>query len=116
MAYVLTVQSSVSCAHQGTVQLTSIQNKLKIGGAAVLVDGDLNGAAVSGCTTVTDPNTGALMCATVSTAIGGVATKLKVGGKGVLLDTIQGQTNGTVGGVLQTWSVTSAGQSKVQTA
>lgn len=115
MAYVITEQSTVQCGHQGTVSLTASQSKLKIGGAAALVDGDLAGKTIAGCITVTDPNTGALQCQTVASAIAGVATKLTVGGKGVLLENIQGQTSGTVGGTPQTWSVTAAGQNQLQT-
>src|SRR6266481_1458018 len=113
MSAVLTQGSSLACAHQGKVTLSPTQTKLKIGGQAALVDGDLKLAAIStACATVTDPNTGALKCAAIASTIGGVATKLTVGGKGVLLDSIEGLTNGTVGGTPQTWSVKSAGETK----
>jgi len=114
MSAVLTEGSTLVCAHQGTVKLTATQSKLKIAGKAALVDGDLTAALISGCTTVTDVNTGALQCQTVASASGGVATKLKVGGRGVLLEEINGQTSGTVGGTPQTWSVQSPGQSKLK--
>src|SRR5215212_6793974 len=109
MPAVLTESSTVKCAHQGSVQLRAGQSKLTVNGSKALVTGDLSGASVGGCSTVTDPNTGALQCATVASAIAGVAVKLKVDGKGVLLETIQGQTSGTVGGAPQIWSVQSAG-------
>lgn len=116
MPAVLTAGSTVVCAHQGTVTLVAGQNKLTVGGQAALVQGDLDGKAIAGCVTVTDPNTSTLLCSTVAAALGGVSTRLTVGGKGVLLDTIQGQTNGTVGGVVQTWSVQDAGQTRLTTA
>lgn len=114
MSAVLTKGSSLACTHQGTVTLTATQSKLTIGGQAVLVDGDLKAASISTCGTV--PSTGTVKCLQVASAIGGVSTKLMVGGKGVLLDSIQGLTNGTVGGTPQTWSVKSAGQTKVTAA
>ena len=115
MPSVLTESSKVACAHGGSVQLHAGQSKLSVGGSKVLVDGDLTLATVAGCGTVTDPNTSTLQCASVASALGGVATKLKVGGRGVLLETIAGQTTGTVGGTPQTWSVQSAVQTKLKT-
>ena len=115
MGATLTESSTVACSHNGSVQLHAGQSKLSVGGSKVLVDGDLSGASIGGCLTVTDPNTAALQCATVAMAIGGVAGKLKVDGKGVLLEAIQGQTSGTVGGAPQSWSVQSAGQTKLNT-
>jgi hypothetical protein len=113
---VLTEQSTVVCADQAAVQKTAGQSKLTVAGAPVLVDGDLNGASVSACPTVTDPMTGQIKCAAVASVIGGVATKLKVGGKGVLLETVAGQTNGALpGGAPKTWSVQSAGQTRLTT-
>jgi hypothetical protein len=116
MSAVLTQGSSLACQNQGKVALSPTQTKLTVGGQAALVDGDLKLAAIStACATVTDPNTTTLKCSAVNSAVGGVATKLTVGGKGVLLDSIQGLTNGTVGGTPQTWSVKSAGQTKLTT-
>lgn len=115
MAAVLTESSSVACGHQGGVQLRAGQSKLSVNGSKVLVQGDLNGATISNCITVPDPNTATIKCPSVATAIGGIAGKLTVNGKGVLLESIQGQTSGTVGGTPQTWSVQSAGQTKLTT-
>jgi hypothetical protein len=114
MALVLTEQSTLDCAHAGKVKPTATQQKLKVAGAKVLVTGDLSGAPISACATPPDPNTSTLKCLTVLTATGGVATKLKVAGKGVLLQSVNGQTNGTVGGTPQTWSVIDAGQTKLK--
>jgi hypothetical protein len=114
MSFVLTENSTLTCAHAGLLQLMAGQSKLTVGGAKVLVEGDLNGAMVSGCATVPAPNTSTLKCLIVASAAGGVAGKLKVGGRGVLLEAIQGSTNGTVGGTPQTWSVQKTGQSKLK--
>jgi hypothetical protein len=111
----ITESSSVVCGHSGTVQLLASQSKLTVAGSKVLVDGDLAGKPIASCTTV--PSSTSVTCATVLTILpGGVAQKLTVGGKGVLLDSIQGTTSGTIGGAPQTWSVQSVGQTKLQTA
>lgn len=115
MFFVLTESSTISCSHMGTVKLIAGQSKLVVKGNKVMVDGDLNGAVISGCTTIPDPNTTTVKCLSVSTVVGGVAENLKVSGKGVLLENIQGQTNGTVSGVIQTWSVQNAGQTLLKT-
>jgi hypothetical protein len=115
MPFALTETSKLVCAHQGTVQLTAGQSKLTVSGAKVLVEGDLTSAPVSGCLTVADPTTVTVQCLTVFSTVGGVASKLTVQGKGVLLDKIQGQTDGKVSGTPQTWSVQAAGESKLKT-
>lgn len=114
MSLVITEKSSIVCAHVGTLKLAATQSKLTVAGAKVMVTGDLAGAPVSGCATVPDPNTSTLKCLAVASEEGGVATKLKVAGKGVLLESVKGKTNGTVGGTPQTWSVQNAGQSKLK--
>lgn len=118
MPQVLTEQSTLQCAHAGSVQLVASQSKLKVKGAAVLVQGDLDGKAISACPTpVQPPPPGPVSkpCLLIASTIEGVARRLKVGGKGVLLQTIQGQTDGQVANVPQTWSVADAGQTKLQT-
>lgn len=110
MPSVLTTGSTVKCAHQGTVKLTASQNKLKIGGKAVLVQGDLDGATISGCTTPSSQSSSP--CKSVTSMIQGAATKLKVGGMAVLLDTAMGLTDGVPPAPMQ-WNVQSAGQNKL---
>ncbi len=113
MPAVITEQSALACAHAGQVQLSSSQGQLKVAGAAVLVDGDMAGKSIAACVTVPDPNTATVKCLHTQPQLAGVAAKLTVGGKGVLLEAANGLTDGTVGGTPQTWSVTSAGQSKL---
>jgi hypothetical protein len=101
MSFALTENSKLVCAHQGAVRLTAGQSKLTVSGAKVLVDGDLASAPVQGCiTVVTPPPPGPVSkpCLTIASAIGGVASKLKVQGKGVLLDSIAIGSDGMVAG------------------
>lgn len=118
MALVLTEQSTVDCAHFGKVKLSATQSRLKVAGAKVLVTGDLGGASISNCQTKDNvpppPALPSTHCTSVLTAIGGVATKLKVGGKGVLLQPVHGQTDGILSGLPQPWSVIAVGQTKLK--
>jgi hypothetical protein len=93
MAFVLTENSTVSCPSSGTVSTTG-QAKLKVTGGKVLVLDGINGKSVSGCTVVTNTNSGTKQCLTVASA-SGTAAKLKVGGKAVALSTLTGSTDGT---------------------
>ena len=112
----ITESSRVACGHTGAVQLLASQSKLTVGGSKVLVDGDLAGKPITGCTTVPVVAAGTATCLAVASILpGGVAQKLTVGGRGVLLDSIQGQTSGTISGTPQTWSVQSVGQTKLET-
>ena len=118
MPFALTESSTLVCLHQGSVKLTAGQSKFTVKGAKVLVDGDLNNAPISGCQTVVTPpppGPASVKCALVTRAVNGVAQKLKVQGKGVLLDDIQGFTNGILANVInQPWSVQDAGETKVK--
>ncbi|HUC72322.1 MAG TPA: hypothetical protein VMS01_14130 [Stellaceae bacterium] len=117
MSLVLTEKSSLVCANHGAVQLTATQSKLTVAGAKVLVTGDLASAPISGCLIVPvppPPGPVSAKCLMIASAAGGVSAKLKVAGKGVLLETVQGTTSGLLANVVQTWSVQSAGQSKLK--
>jgi hypothetical protein len=119
MSLVLTEKSSLACANQGAVQLSATQSKLTVAGAKVLVTGDLTNAPISGCQIVPEPppqGSVSAKCMMIVSADGGVSTKLKVAGKGVLLDTIHGKTSGFLHSAtaIQTWSVKDAGQSKLK--
>ena len=115
MSLAVTESGQVKCLHQGSVQLQAGQSKLTVDGNKVLIDGDLATASISGCVTPDDAPHGNIPCKNVATSIAGVAMKLTVGGKGVILDAIGGLTNGAtpVGG-LGTWSVQNAGQTKLK--
>lgn len=114
MANVLTETSQINCAHAGKVQAAASQSKLRIAGSRVLVLGDIIGAPVAGCATPPNPNTATTPCIAVASAgPQGVAAKLRVGGRGVLLDALRGQTSGTISGTPQTWSVAAANQTQL---
>ncbi len=111
MPKVLNKGSAITCLHQGTVQLTAGQTLLKVDGQAVLLQGDLEGATISGCTTPASP--ASKPCTTVVSMSVGAATKLKVGGKAVLLDTAAGTTDGVTPVPTNFWIVQSAKQTKL---
>jgi hypothetical protein len=108
MPAVLTTVATVMCSHGGSVALATSQHKLTIDGKPVLVDGDLAGATISGCTQPQSNTTAP--CKSTTSMILGAASKLTAGGIGVLLDTANGLTDSLPPG---TWSVASAGQAKV---
>jgi hypothetical protein len=112
MPKVITQGSSITCAHQGKVQVTPSQNKLKVDGQAVLVEGDLIGAPIVGCTVVESTST--KRCTSVVSMVVGASLKFKVDGKAVLLETAAGLTDGVPPGA-NLWSVQSAGQTKLDT-
>lgn len=111
MGAALTESSSLGCTHGGSISLHAGQSKLTVNGSKVLVSGDLDGASVSLCGTTPSPTTSP--CQTFTPSPGGAAQKLKVNGKGVLLETLQGITNGVPPGGPAV--VQSAGQTKLQT-
>lgn len=112
MPKVITENSTIVCAHQGTVTFTASQQKLKVGDKAVLVTTDVSTGSISGCKTPLNPQTGTKPCLKVVSLIAGAATKLKAGNVPVLLDTATGMTDG-VAPTPNTWSVQSAGQTKL---
>jgi hypothetical protein len=97
--------------HGGTVQLRASQQRLKVDGQAVLVQGDLMGATVSGCPN-NNPAAGQTPCLSITAIIGGIATTLAVNGQPVLLETAKGLTNGTPPAPVL-WEVKAAGHTKL---
>lgn len=104
MGNVLTTDSRVTCGHSGNVEVTSTQ-KLKVSNNSVLVKTSIEGKSIPvipspGCCQtqpVSDASgTTANPCTTVSSVTRGEATKLKVNGQAVMLDTLAGETNGMV--------------------
>ena len=115
MPKILTETSQINCPHGGRVQASAGQSKLRVGGSRVLVAGDIVGKQVAACLTSPVPQAGTLKCLAVATVMPqGISTRLRVGGKGVLLDTANGLTNGTVTGAPQSWSIANANQLKVE--
>ncbi|MEZ4731292.1 MAG: hypothetical protein R3E79_29590 [Caldilineaceae bacterium] len=114
MPNVLTTASPVVCGHGGPVTVSS-SAKLTVKQNPVLLKSSIASKAVSGCTTVPDPNTSTKACTTVASVTAGEATKLTVRGNPVMLDTLAGSTDGTIGGTLQTLLSATAGQSQLVT-
>ena len=117
MSGVLTTASNVTCGHQGTVS-TSSSTKLKVSGAAVLLQAGVAGKSVGTCSTPPAADASgtptAQPCQTVASVGAGAATKLQAGGTPVMVDTLTGTTDGMVGKVTpQTLLSASAGQSKL---
>jgi len=98
MAFVLTTSSNVTCGHAGKVTTVSAA-KLTINGSAVLVKSDIDGKAVSACSTPAASDASgptAKACTSVSSVDSGTAQKLTVGSVPVMLDTLSGTTDGMV--------------------
>ncbi len=119
MPNVLTTGSTVTCGHlagnpTGKVQIDS-SAKLKVKGDPVLLESSIDGKSISNCGIVPaldgSGNPIAMKCTQVSVIpqvptlppgtppaiTDGRSTKLKVGGKPVMLDTLKGRTNGMNG-------------------
>lgn len=116
MPGVLTTGSNVICGHGGTVATSGV-SKLKVSGNPVLLKTGIMGQSVSGCktpTVVPPPPPPSSPCHTVASVISGEATKLKVSGSPVMLETLTGTTDGIVAGVTpQLLLSATAGQTKL---
>ena len=116
MAGVLITSSTVICGHSGNVAVTSTQ-KLKVSNNPVLVKASISGKSISGCATpaASDPSgPTAKPCTTVSSVGSGEATKLKVNGQAVMLDTLSGTTDGMAAKITpQTLLSATAGHTKL---
>jgi len=94
MSNVLTTGSVINCPHPpGQLQFTGVNHKLKVQGNPVLLKTDIQQAAVNSCTNIPPPGT-RKQCTKVSSVIQGEATKLKVGGVPVMLNTLVATTDG----------------------
>lgn len=93
MSRVLTLASTVTCHHGGAVVLAPPGTaKLRVGGAAVLLEADLVAGALT-CPGVTAGQV--VQCVKVVSATDGAPpAKLTVGGVPVLRETLAGTTNG----------------------
>jgi hypothetical protein len=112
MARVLTDVSSVDCGHGGRVT-TQGETKLKVDGALVLLEPGIAGRSVGACPVV-DNSSGTLKCKRVIAISAGRATKLRVNGRPVMLDTLAGGTDGTAAGTPVQLLSARAGQSKLE--
>lgn len=107
---VLTTGSQLACAHGGQLRVHSRQSKLAVDGKPVLLFSDLAGTPISGCGTPASSST--KPCTTVVSALAGQSSTLAVDGTPVLTEQARGLTDG-VSPQGPTWSVRSAGQTKL---
>jgi hypothetical protein len=102
MAAALTLESSVTCNHQGVVS-TQGSSRLTVNGKGVLLKSGIQGKSVSqDCMQKDDPNTKTKQCKTVTSVTSGESSRLTVDGNGVVLDTIAGLTDGVLSGTFGT--------------
>jgi hypothetical protein len=113
MVDVLTTAATVMCAHGGRVALSSVQHTLSVDGKPVLLASDLVGASISNCATLLSTANSTAPCLHVLSVLAGSSTNLSVGGSPVLLESARGITDGVAGGP-GSWSVQSAGQTKLE--
>lgn len=107
----LTEDAVVVCKHQlGRVGQAPSQDFLRIDGRRVLVATDPEGRPISGC-----PNYGPSIkpCTTTLKVQRGYSTWIRVGGRGLCLDTLDGYTDGTPPGVVR-YEVKAPGQQWVR--
>jgi len=92
MPFVLTKSSVIGCGHSpGAVDLSAVASKLIVAGQPAVLAGGI--ALIKGCPIV--PSPGSAPCGPVTLVPGtGVSTKLKVGGRPVMLDSVKASTTG----------------------
>jgi hypothetical protein len=114
MGVVVTTGATIACSLQGTVTQPASQAKLKVAGAAVATSAAVSGWSTAGCQAMTG-NTKS-PCTSVGAPTAGEATKLKVSGSAVLLDSFSAPANtGTSPDpVAHTVSVTVTASSKLK--
>jgi hypothetical protein len=100
MAKVLTLASSVLCGHAVGKVTTVSANKLRVNGSPVLSKEGIAGKSVAGCKTPLASDASgsptAQPCTSVVAVAAGGSMKLKVNGNPVMLETLEGSTNGMV--------------------
>ena len=107
----LTEDAVVVCQHErGIVQNVPSQNWLTIANRRVLVEVDPEGRTIKGC-----PNYGVGIrpCITTLKVISGYSNLIRIGGRRLCLDTVNGLTDGTPPGLVL-YKVNDAGQPFVQ--
>lgn len=107
---IIVVSADIRCDHVGVVTNIASQRWVRIAGEPVLVDNDPQGRVISRC-----PNIGATVkpCTTTLKVATGYSSWIRVGGRAVVLDTLDGLTDGTVPGTVH-YRVRRPGQSFVE--
>jgi hypothetical protein len=107
----ITEDAILVCTHElGNISNRPSQKLVTVNGRRFLVENDPEGRGISLC-----PNIGITMkpCVNTLKVVQGYSTFVKVDGRAVCLDTVQGLTDGTPPGVVQ-YKVRSAGQQLVR--
>lgn len=89
---VLTTASTITCKDSGTVTTDSTA-KLTVKGKPVLLKGEISKWSIAGCTQ-TNANASETQCSSMLSADGGDSARLKSMGETVLLEGLNGTTNG----------------------
>jgi hypothetical protein len=110
MPPILTTDATITCAHNGQVQLIPKQQEVTIKGAPILCAPDLVGAPIAGC--AQPPSAGTKPCTVVaSTFPGSTSLKVVVAGRPAYVATLSGLTDGVPPAPI---IVVSPGQASVQ--
>ncbi len=95
MMYLLTDRAVMVCAHEtGLVGIAASQALVSIGRARVLVEPDPVGKPIAGCVNA-NPPAGIKPCTSTLVVRQGYSELLRIAGRRVCLDTVEGLTDGT---------------------
>lgn len=100
MGKVLVEASKVTCGHQGSIGMTGAA-RLVVDGSKVLTTASvvLNSPTKTPITECTNPANAGGQCTQIVSMTGGAATRLKVDGEFVVLDSLKGTTD-RAGGIV----------------
>ncbi len=106
---ILVMEAILRCGHDGKVENVPSQEWVRVKGSPVLVDNDPQGRDISMC-----PNVGINIkpCNKTLPVTKGYSTFIRIGGKAVCLDTVEGFTDGTPPGGVK-YNVRRPGQTLV---
>lgn len=106
---ILVKEAILRCGHDGKVENVPSQEWVRVKGSPVLVDNDPQGRDISMC-----PNIGINIkpCNKTLPVTKGYSTFVRIGGKAVCLDTVEGFTDGTPPGAVK-YNVRRPGQTLV---
>ena len=90
----LTEDAVMLCDHGARVMVLGGQALVRINGRRVLVQPDPEGAVIVGCPNV-NAQAGMKPCITTLPALNGYSRLVRIDGRPVCLDTLQGMTDGT---------------------
>jgi hypothetical protein len=89
---ILTSAATLTCPHGGVVQVSAPQSSVVIDGGAVLRTGDIEGARIVGCPSMSPA---IKPCTVVVSVASGVSNRVFLDGRPVLLQSLKALTDGT---------------------